>query len=197
MLLLLFCSFLKRRFQGVQHQTAKNWTLRRLVWPLCTGARVKTLGSSCFIKGSRSLLLELQKVRSRERKTGKEVTASISVWAKQKQTQLLTSLWDVFWDFECEPTHCSLFWGGYWLVNNCHSTRNLSVKVRRNPCMRELPLSTFPKNDETACMEWTCFLLTIMPWSMRMCLELLILGIVLFCFFCGSDIILSKCTTAP
>lgn len=45
-------------------------------------------------------------------------------------------------------------------------------------------------------MEWMhLFLLTIMPWSMRMCLELLILGIVLPCSSLGSDIILSKCTT--
>lgn len=38
-----------------------------------------------------------------------------------------------------------------WLVNNCCSANNLGVKVRRKPCVRELPLSTFPKEW------WNCF----------------------------------------
>lgn len=85
-----------------------------------------------------------------------------------------------------------------WSITN--SANNLSVKVRRKLCVRELPQSTFPK-------EWWnffhgvttfFFLLTIIPWSMRMCLELLILEIVFSCSSHGSDIIPSKCiTTGP
>lgn len=133
--------------------------------------RVKTLRSSCFIQGAGlyclsctgaewwgaegvitvlQFLLPASNVTGlghRGSKTGKEVTAYIIFFLSKAKadTQLFMSLWGAFWDFEFEPSYCSLFRGDYWLVNNCHSANNLGVEVRRKPCMRELPLSTFPK----------------------------------------------------
>ena len=129
--------------------------------------RVKTLRSSCFIKEQVSTAWAAQVQKGEEQNHCPSALTACEQWnwtgAQREQnrkggdclhfflskakadTQLFMSLWGVFWDFGCEPTYCSLFREDYWLVNNCHSANNLGVKVRRKPCMRELPLSTFPK----------------------------------------------------
>lgn len=132
--------------------------------------RVKMLRSSCFIQGAGLYCLSCTDAngekrggslscpsvltdcsqhhwtgaqRKQNRKGGDSLHFSLS--KAKADTQLFMSFWGVFWDFGCEPTYCSLFKGGDWLANSCHSANNLGVKVRRKPCMRELPLSTFPK----------------------------------------------------